>query len=377
MESKPKILIIDNSLDTTGALRAIVQVCCALQAHFRFSFVIPHHSKGRAMLVSNGFSQIYELPMLELSKSAWSWICYLPRLLKNTLRIRKIINLEGAALIHVNDVYNLLATANRILGGRTPYICHIRFLPHRFPRLLFETWVNLHARYSAQIVVVSKAVSNSLPNGIRSKIIYDGVDFGRQMIRNDNEVAPKAFYTFLYLSNFMKGKGQNFAIEAFAKASDELPQWKLRFVGGDMGIAKNANFRRQLQRQAHELGISKKVEWNGFTADVEKEYMRADVVLNFSESESFSFTCLEALHLGKPVIATDSGGPGEIIENNISGIIVPTKDVDAMANAMIKLATDRQLRKSYAVNGALRARSIFNFSTTVDHFFSLYTKLIR
>ena len=79
------------------------------------------------------------------------------------------------------------------------------------------------------------------------------------------------------------------------------------------------------------------VEWHAFAEKISEEYLDAAIVLNFSESESFSLTCLEAMFYGRPVIATRSGGPSEIIDHNESGILVDVKDVDAMANAMTNL----------------------------------------
>ena len=56
-------------------------------------------------------------------------------------------------------------------------------------------------------------------------------------------------------------------------------------------------------------------------------------MLNFSESESFSMTCLESLYYGTPLIATDSGGPAELFKHGESGHLVPNRDVQAMAKA--------------------------------------------
>src|SRR5690606_28590478 len=107
----------------------------------------------------------------------------------------------------------------------------------------------------------------------------------------------------LYLSNYIQGKGQDSAIEAFAKAYANNKNIRLEFAGGDMGLAKNAQFRERLERRVNELGLSGVINFAAFSADIERVIKQADIMLNFSEAESFSMTCLEAAYYGTPLIA--------------------------------------------------------------------------
>jgi glycosyltransferase involved in cell wall biosynthesis len=183
--------------------------------------------------------------------------------------------------------------------------------------------------------------------------------------------------TFLYLSNFIQGKGQNFALEAFARIHEKLPTWKLRFVGGDMGLEKNKIYKNQLQQLSKSLGIVEKIEWAGFTESVEREYKLADIVLNFSESESFSITCLEALYFGKPLIATDCGGPSEIIDQGESGILVKNKSVDSMSEAMLLLAQNRELQDQFSAEGKKRSRNKFSIEQTSYRLRDIYNSISK
>src|SRR5688572_29023724 len=97
-----------------------------------------------------------------------------------------------------------------------------------------------------------------------------------------------------------------------------------------------------------------------------EEYQRAAFVLNFSESESFSMTVLEAMYYGRPVVATRSGGPSEIIDQNESGILVDLKDVTAMANAIEYLIDNPEKRERMAHQAYERVRRKFSFENTVQ-----------
>src|SRR5262249_38619380 len=89
-------------------------------------------------------------------------------------------------------------------------------------------------------------------------------------------------------------------------------------------------------------------------------YDGAIAALNFSVSESFSMTVLEASAKGVPVIATRSGGPAEIIEDGISGILVPVDDVASMAAAIRLLVCNRDYRSSIGRAAAERVRGTFS-----------------
>jgi glycosyltransferase involved in cell wall biosynthesis len=357
---KPKILIIDNSIDVTGALKSITRTAYDLRDDFDFYFIIPKNSKGRYWIETKGFVNIYELPFLELSRRPISLIFYWPMLLINAFRLQIFVKKNSIDLIHVNDIYNLTASVLRIFKAGSIYICHIRFLPNKFPPLLFKFWFIVQSKFSYKIIGVSQSVIRQLPAHPNVILIHNELPVEE---RYTDRVKTIEDPVFLYLANFMEGKGQNFALEAFAKISSLYPDWRLRFVGGDMGLKKNEIFKNNLIAKAEAMGILKKIDWKGFTDDVELEYKKADIVLNFSESESFSITCLEALFFGKPLIATDCGGPSELIENMETGILVPNRDVEAMVEAMILLVQDIEFRRRIGLN----ARDVVKVKFSIDN----------
>ena len=376
MSGKPKILIIENSVDVTGALKAILLMTSDLQENFEIQFAIPENSKGRSLIESQGFNHVYEFPMKELSKNPSAIIRYVPYLLLNAYRLSRFVKKNRISLIHVNDIYNLLPAVINLLGKKTPYVCHIRFMPDRFPQWLFNFWFKVHLRYSNQIIAVSKSVSRQLPRCEKIVTIYDGLP-KTERYDEQTQNQGKDDHTFLYLANFIEGKGQNFAIEAFAKIHQKLPNWKLRLVGGDLGLNKNMRYRGLLEEKAKALGIYDKTEWVGFTNDVEAEYKQAGIVLNFSQSESFSMTCLETLFFGRPLIATNCGGPSEILEGGQIGVLVPMGDIRAMANAMEKLGKDPDERSSIGRRARSVVRQKFSKENTSMQLAALYKKILN
>jgi glycosyltransferase involved in cell wall biosynthesis len=363
-EKKPTVLIIENSIDLTGALKSITRSSYDLSQYFNFKFLIPRKARGRFWIEQAGFRDIIEIPFKEISRRLASILLYVPYLIANAIKLKRITRKENVTLIHLNDIYNLVPVASRLLGENTPYVCHVRFLPDRFPKFLFNTWLDLHLKFAHKIIAVSQSVKAQLPNHPKITVIHNEAPLEERLPYVGPQHRPSHPFNFLYLSNFIDGKGQQFALAAFSQIHSTLPDWKLRFVGGDMGMHKNKIYRDKLIAEANKLGIGDKVEFESFVADVEKEYKNADIVLNFSESESFSFTCLEALFYGCALIASDCGGPTEIIDHYETGILVPNRDVEKMKEAMISLASDINLRSQFGSKARTVVRDRFSINNT-------------
>jgi glycosyltransferase involved in cell wall biosynthesis len=220
-------------------------------------------------------------------------------------------------------------------------------------------WLAEHA--AQQVLCVSEAVrSYFAPCHGRVRTVYDPLPArGEQHAPYAVSSAAGRPLRLLYLSNYIRGKGQNFALEAFQLAYARNPNLRLHFIGGDMGMAKNQEFRQELEAAAQAAGLAHAVHFDGFAADTEAAMKAHDIVLNFSEAESFSLTCLDALYYGVPLIATDCGGPAELFEAGKSGLLVPNRHVAAMADAIVALAANEALRRQFSAASRIFVREKF------------------
>jgi L-malate glycosyltransferase len=372
-KQKRRILIIDNSTFVTGALKSIVGVAHDIRSDFEFHFVISKNSRGRYFIEDAGFTSIYEVPLLEISRRPLSILMYIPVLLKNSLLLTRLVKKLKIELIHTNDLYNLLPLGAKLFGMTVPYVCQIRFLPEKFPKALFQMWLRLHLTWSRKIITVSYYLLGKLPRHQKITCVHDQLPFVETYPADVKPVPSR----ILYISNFIRGKGQQYALNAFALLHEKYPKWKIRFVGSDMGLKKNRVFKRELQTYCALHSLSDKVEWENFTRDPETEFKAADLVLNFSESESFSRTCMEALYYGRPIVATDSGGPAEIIDHGITGYLVPKKDINAMVEAMEKLMSNPELRARFGKEGRIRVRQKFSIEKTSFKMAEYYLEALK
>lgn len=348
-----------------------------LREQFVFEYVLPAGSTARSVLEQDGYA-VHELPFVEISRRKGDLLRYVPLLLLNGWRLYKLARRREAVGIHLNDFYNLTGYIAKALSlGRLCVITHVRFLPQSLPQPLARTWRWLGEQFADRVVCVSEAVRRYFGPVSTVQVIFDPIP-GQERYPAPVVPASRADATvqLLYLSNYIQGKGQDMAIEAFQQAYAQNSHLRLTFVGGDMGMAKNREFRQHLEETVQAAGLAEVVHFNGFAIDVEQTIKAADILLNFSESESFSLTCLDALYFGTPLIATDCGGPAELFENGRSGLLVPNRDVTAMHQAIITLAADPAMQTRFAAAGRHFVRQKFSPEATYLRLGDLYAAVI-
>lgn len=371
------ILVVDNSRAVTGALNAMRHATTPLRAAgFRFVYVLPTGSTGRAVLEADGY-RVYELPFVEISRRKGDLIRYPFALLRNGWRLWQLARCEGAKVVHLNDFYNLTGYVAQLLSwGRLQVVTHVRFLPQSLPQPLARAWRGLATRLAARTIAVSQAVGRYFTGAANLRVVYDPLPGAERRPVPMHPPSPDGTVELLYLSNYIQGKGQDLALAAFRPAYAADQRLRLRFVGGDMGLAKNREFRQLLEASVSATGLADVVRFEGFATDVEATIKAADIMLNFSESESFSLTCLDALYYGTPLIASDCGGPAELFEHGRSGLLVPNHNVPAMTAAITELAADAGQRARFAAAGRAFVRQKFAPDNTYNALELLYQEVL-
>jgi len=372
----PMVLVVDNSRAVTGALNAMRHATSPLRAQLRFAYVLPVGSTGRAVLEADGYI-VHELPFVEISRRKGDLLRYPFVLLMNGWRLWRLVRRERASIVHLNDFYNLTGYVAKALSlGQLRVVTHVRFLPQSLPQPLARTWRWLAERLADRTVCVSQAVGRYFTGAANARVVYDPLPGTERYLVPTHPLRPDGTVELLYLSNYIQGKGQDLALAAFGPAYARDARLRLRFVGGDMGLARNREFRQRLEAAAQQAGLAEVVHFDGFAADVEMAIKAADIVLNFSESESFSLTCLDALYYGTALIASDCGGPAELFEHGQSGLLVPNRDVPAMLAAIKQLAVDAGLRTHFAAAGRAFVRQKFAPANTYEALGRLYCEVL-
>jgi len=135
-------------------------------------------------------------------------------------------------------------------------------------------------------------------------------------------------------------KGFDRLIEAFAKIKDN-EEWKLVLAG-------DGPVRKELEKLVAELGVKNRVAFLGMIKDVDSFLAEGSIFVLPSRCEGFPNALCEAMASPLPCISFDSVSASDIIENRVSGVVIPDGDIDALAHEIQTLMDDEQLRNSYA-----------------------------
>lgn len=365
-----RVLIVDPSIARTGALQCARQMASALQGVAICELVLP---TGSQPPISDccGFQGIHNLPLRNPGRSIWSLFSWIASVLRSGVQLRCLLHRRSTTHLVLNDWYLLQGILCRLFGFRGVILTWVRLDPLRFGHWPAAILFRLIALTSTHLVVVSRHVQRRLPLGVPSTLLYDCLS------QPPLPHSPPQGQRLVFVGNYTPGKGQDLAIEAFARIASLHPEATLHFHGGTMGRSGNARWLSELEARVDELGMADRIHFHDFAADPRQVLQGAYAALNCSEAESFSLTVLEASAAGVPVIATACGGPAEIIVDGITGLLVPVGDVERAAAAIHILLGDPTRSQQMGAAGAAHVLQQFDPAVYRQHLIALLSNSVQ
>jgi len=190
-----------------------------------------------------------------------------------------------------------------------------------------------------------------IPWGVRIKIINE------QLRQTTSDKSIK----FITIGRMVEKKGQNYLLEAFKKVLDSGINGKLTIVG-------QGQLKKKLVKTIDKFGIYDKVNIIDKLSNQKviqalmshNIYVQPSVVAKNGDQEGIPTAIMEAMTCSLPIIATEHSGIPEIVENNVSGILVPERDSEKLAEAMVLLANSQKLRLEFGRNGRKIVQEKYN-----------------
>ncbi len=203
---------------------------------------------------------------------------------------------------------------------------------------------------TTKVIVVSDAVGTRF-NWSKRKLdkvitVYNGVDLEEfnvgakgNKIREEFALDPGIPLVGI-VGRLDAWKGHEYFLEAAAQVMEEIPEAKFLIVGED--IDQNKKQETKLRNLAEKLRLTNNIIFTGQRNDIPEIMSSLDILVLSSLKEHFGRVIIEAMGCGKPVIATNAGGVPEIVKDGYTGILVPPRDSDALARAIIDLSKDKK-----------------------------------
>ncbi len=168
----------------------------------------------------------------------------------------------------------------------------------------------------------------------------------------------------IHISNFRPVKRIRDVIATFARVRDTVPAVLVMVGDGpDRALA---------EEEARRLGVSGHVRFLGRIDAVAPLLAVADAYLLTTDRESFGLSALEAMACGVPVVAAGVGGISEVVEDGVTGTLLPVGATDQMAAAIVRLLTDRAVWERQSAAATIRARTLFGIDDVVSRYEDIY-----
>jgi glycosyltransferase involved in cell wall biosynthesis len=270
-------------------------------------------------------------------------------------RLMKLIHDDGIDIVHLtgygSTTFGRLAA--RLCGKSA--IIHERWVdPHigtfqvMLEKLLarYTTKAIANSEYSRRFLISQKGIPHE-----RTVVIRNGVPL-EHFAKNDRETGrlkrrdwgiPDNVIVVGIVGRLDEIKGHRYFLEAAALLVATRPKTVFVIVG-------DGELQHPLELLVRELGIEEYVLFVGHQQDMPAVLQSMDIFVIASLSETGPVTLLEAMAAGKAIVATDCGGPGEIIRDGVNGLLIPTKDPNAMAEKLAYLIDSPETRSTLGMN---------------------------
>lgn len=193
-------------------------------------------------------------------------------------------------------------------------------------------------------IAISKAVAKSVECEYKINnfpIVFNGIDRSAviKKVTSEETNITESEIKFICAARFFPQKNHRLLISAFAGLLKEHPH-----LNATLTLAGDGPAKAEALLLCKELGISKNVIFPGVISDLPKRLCEYDAFVLSSDYEGLPISVIEAMSAALPVITTNAGGVGELVKNNVNGIVVPVGDLQALKNAMAEISQSQKMR---------------------------------
>jgi glycosyltransferase involved in cell wall biosynthesis len=358
--AKTKVLFFIPSLGNGGAEMHVLRVINFLnRSKFKLMLALGQMGGSYESALAKDVS-VYSLNPTGIRSSTM-------RMLRAIAPLRKLIETEQPDILYVALNHasfaailacrNLKKRPKLVIGVQNPPLSEYHRHWHPVDRLI--RWLISHWYTKADaIIALSKGVAAEIKGLVAgsdriTEVIYNaGVDANVLAWAKE----PLASNLFPQTAPLLVACGRLHEQKGFPCLLDALVQVR-KVIPAHLWIVGEGGERKALEKQIQQLGLTDCVRLVGFQKNPYQYMAAADIFVLSSLYEGFGNVIVEAMACGAPVIATDCPyGPAEIIEDGVSGLLVPPADAEALSQAIIRLCTDPDLKQRLIQQGQRRSQ---------------------
>lgn len=379
-----------HSGDLYGSSKSLLYLLCEMKKRgVRPLVVLAEDGPFHLALKDRGFevALVEEIPVLrrKIFRSRTNFITFLQGFTRSFSKIKNILRDNDIDIIHSNDLVIGVLPGMVSFLLKTPHVWHIRSNISEFKIVTYPMrWLVLSL--STVLIGVSKSVLgqfgrngaatirlvyNGLPHEVIERLLpYDANFRSIHGISEDDLVV-------CCVGRINGWKGQEFLARAFASIQNELPaSVKLLFVGD--AYAGSEFYQNQLEDQIERLGIGHRTVHISFVSDIRSVYEAIDILVVPSMTpEPFGLVVVEGMAYNCPIIAANHGGPSEILQDHVTGLLYAPDDVQGLAQRIKQLVYDEGFRKELGHNAREFMATAFSINETAEKVYAIYQSCLN
>jgi glycosyltransferase involved in cell wall biosynthesis len=313
----------------------------------------------------------------ELSRLAWRSTLDLARL-RSWARRNRIRIVHGSD--RPRDAAYTVALA-RMVGAKSVVHVHVKWshdysAPSRCGVRFADACFGISEYVTNTIVATGKPLAQV--HTVLNAIDESGWDpqLDGSAIRREFSVADDA-PLIACVARLFSWKGQRELLRALALVHRRLPQARLLIVGADERNVGVGSFTEELRALASELGVADRVVFTGQRSDVPRIMAASDLFALPSFEEPFGLVFLEAMAMGRAIVAVDNGGTPEVVEHGTTGLLSPPWNIEALAENLVTLLEDPEGRARMGRAGRARLLERFTARQMADAVGRAYHAVLR
>ena len=356
-------LHIDTARTWRGGQNQVLVTVLGLRSLGHRTMLVAHPNGELRARALEGMELLPLAPMTEMDLSA-AW------------RLSRALKQLQPDVVHAHDPHGVAMAALALSMSTepvTPPLLASRRVDFRIRGNALSRW---KYRQVDCFICASEAIRQILlSDGLahdRAVTVHEGIDLDRVAAASPAKIheelwLPHGAPVVGNVAALVPHKGQKHLIEAAALVVRQVPD--ARFV-----IAGDGELRPSLEQQIRHLGLEKHVLLAGFRPDVLSVHKAFDIFVMSSVTEGLGTSILDAMACGKPVVATTAGGIPEVVRDGGTGLLVPPRDHEAMAAAIVKLLRDEPLRRRMGAAGLSLANARFGADRMVRETLRVYQR---
>ncbi len=305
----------------------------------------------------------------------WRKVLAYPKRARSIRQLQDVIREIHPALIHVNDIWWVPHSLRANSGLGVPILAHVR-------QEIEPRKVHRYGLDRADVVLpMSRHIQQSLEAGgvpgRRLLTLYSALDMTRVPQREDGRRRGRRFGIpddvplIGTVANLFPRKGYEVILKALPKILVSFPTMQYVIIGQG-----GSGYERSLRSLVGNLGLEKTVHFVGFQKEVYSCLAAMDIYVHPALMEGFGIAMLEAMAMEKPIVASRVGGIPEVVEDGVTGLLVPPGDPEALASAVLRLVRDPNSRQFMGRAGKQRLQAHFTVEQIMKKLQFLYTRVV-